>query len=1088
MKQFDIHCSQLNIHRHHSLEASAGTGKTYSIEHLVIRLLIEEQDDRDPLKLSEILVVTFTRAATRELRSRIRQNLEKTLVYLQTKSQQAPDYLQTILKHSEEAATKAIRRLEKALATFEEARVFTIHSFCSKILRDYDDAIGATISDDDKPLNRQLVAELIKNYLRTDLRSICSPAQASILLSNSKDGSLNGLIERLASPCLQPLPIVKTDTFFMLLIKFQNLMRELKESFKIDVSFLKLDIEIYANCSIQFNRQNPKSLIPQMERFADLFAKSEWLNTDFDMLIRDNLIYSQLERSKRHKQELSLHYPELREALKPLEALVNQARSKDIIFSNVAAFCRDYVQRYLEEEELIGSDQLLSKTLCASQNQAFQRCVADRYRFAIIDEFQDTDPIQWQLLKRLFFSGSNMAIVGDPKQAIYSFRQADLNTYYEAVHSMPPEAKASLDINYRSSPEIVQGINAIFSDRDEKRLFTEPYRPIQAAAKGTQTSIQDGRGATHFVITEEKSHVLLPYVVQEIHSLSTQGCQYREIAVLVRDRNQAQEVADILKTHHIPAALERGGNVAHSQAYNSLMDLLNLAVTPKDSSLQLQCLCGLLIRMTLHEAKEWLATPQSLSMLYSWKERLFSSGVFAFFDAVMQSKIIADSSIMERLLMHEEGLMHYRDARQLIELLTEEQLSSHLSPQHLIHNLQHYKKLSIEDDERLRTRDDPAKDAVRIMTIHVSKGLEFRVVFAWGVTERSKIKDNLIPSEEKKQLISSAVAVEASLKHRLEMDAEQIRLAYVALTRAKERLYIPYILQPFPEAPGEASPIALAMHGHLKSDFSGFVRQFDPSVMTFEKVSGNMVLSTPPINKAPIPLNAPSKVFIQKNSQSIQSFTSLANKADSSILPIIPSVDLPKGKDAGIILHAILENATFNNVTEDWVTEQLKGTLLENHALQVFQMLNHIVNTPLLPAENTFTLSDLNVNHQLRELEFLFPINDAQRLGLEPIEGYIKGFIDLVCKHQDKYYVIDWKSNVLEEYSQASLKNAIIQHEYDLQARLYTEALRRYCSLCDSKPFEASFGGVLFLFLRGMRTDQPGSGVYRINPLEAMSC
>ncbi|MDP1836421.1 MAG: UvrD-helicase domain-containing protein [Chlamydiales bacterium] len=1127
MKRFDIHCRNLNIYQHHNLEASAGTGKTYSIEHLVTRLLIENGPRGEPCRLSEILVVTFTRAATRELRGRIRANIANTLLMLRSDPMDGPDYLKAICEDGDGSRCAAIHKLERALATFEESQIYTIHSFCSRILRECDEmSIASGSSLEDRQISKAAIHDAVKDYLRTEVnRQICSPAQLERLLKKQKN-----LVSQLAKTSVNSAPVEPFRSYASCLDEFCLLMKDVKRKLNLTSESIVEDFKCQASSYKQFKSTSAIDYLPEIERFAALFDSEDWTAEHLDILIRDDLLLPKVLDPSLLKKKATCcpRYPSLVQDLRPLMALVDSAREPANIYSVLAAGCQQFVQRYIQEEELVGSDQLLIRAAEACQRSEFRQSVASRYRFAIIDEFQDTDPNQWKVLEEVFLRQSDtfIALVGDPKQAIYSFRQADINTYFNAVNCLPDSAHASLEVNYRSSPQLVEAINTVFSSENSPQLLSKPYRPLQANAAAKPSTLLDGRGAMHFVIAEGKSgkanwakqaesRLFVPYIANEIKSLVAQGCSYKDIAILVRDRYQSSLLVTEFKACGIPVALERSGSVVASPAYLALADLLKATLKPRDRSAVLQCLGGCFIALTASQAQQLLDSTDGMKLFYHLNETLLNYGVQAFFDAAMQSKwYLSSQTLQEHLLGRSDGLSLYRDLRHLILLLAQAELQDHVRAEGLLQALLDLQQLSDDDDEQLQIRDDANQDAVRVMTIHVSKGLEFRFVFALGLISRSKAKEWLIHSREENHLIVDSTDNKAKVDtYYKECDEEKVRLAYVAMTRAKERLYVPVAVDQKGPEEGEASAMELIL-GRIGQPSATLeevycrlsttcvapllkvISQIDSTVITHEQVTEGIVAQTAIVPHVFKTLEMPTKINVPGDPICIHSFTSLdaltpheVTKAGTS-----PSdLHVPAGTETGILLHQILQNTPFDDLTFDAVEKELTGTSLMSWSKQIHEMLNHVVNTPLSFDDEMPTLRAVQPSEQFRELEFLFSLEDAQALALEPqTSGYIKGFIDLVLTYNNRYYIVDWKSNWLgpnvEDYNQDKLHQVMLQHGYHLQARLYTEALRRYISLFDDRPFEQCFGGMYFLFLRGMRSESPNSGVYIVNPLEAALC
>lgn len=1169
MPSFDVLNRKTNIHQSRLLEASAGTGKTFSIENMVARLLIEDHPEtQEVTTLEQILVVTFTRAAMRDLKIRIRSTLENALSILQGASNnQVPDYLQALLERGEEKTGLAKRRLEQALATFDQAQIFTIHGFCMRMLTtfvfesDFNMNVG---NNEERSLKKEEMLHLIRNFFRTEIRhEIYSPAQLQIILShhgNQIEKVQEALLKLLNKDC----DFGATADFSSDLATFNSIMRELKEKHQLNPEKMREDFEI----QIEYYKAIKNKDIRQAEGFFNLFHKNEWAPEDFDLLITDGLLLCEFltpNNVKKNKKlpDFSLHYPHLvKDLQRSLELLVKQARSYEFIFARMSYYCRQLLQKYLAQEDKHRENDLLTHMLNALKNPLFIVKASSLYQTAVIDEFQDTDPVQWEIFQKLFLNKSlkrtsatsrdcRIILVGDPKQSIYAFRQADIYTYLSAAQSLGLEHHASLDTNYRSQPSLVQGLNVLFKACPQ--MFALPALsqeesldcPVVKFSNTVQNKLfSDDLGSIHFFCAEvtgkatqkfpseqSEENFFFLFIAQEILRLHRKDQQkFRQFAVLIKDKFQAQRLAHFFDKFGIPYALQRQVALTESIAWESLKELLLGVLHPKNESSLKIVLGGQILGWNYHQVKaldneEQLA--QILGEFYRLRQKLVNEGFAHFFQHLMNSCWHVDGlTVIEKLLSQNKGDVFYDELHQIAALLIEYQSEHPAGPERLIEFLDENKRMPPEDDERLKKFADPTRDAVSILTIHNSKGLEYDIVFAYGLAGRPKAAEQLIPQKDglAQRLIPCLdTSSPEYMKHCEELDAEKMRQLYVAMTRAKYRLYVPITINPLakPIDFGCASPIEIFLarlgkppcsyqelynrlgnqqenfhlkefiHNHPETKFS--LSYLNDTDFSLEK---NILENKPE-------LVYPKKVHVPGEQCFIQSFTSLSKYKKTSPENNISASPqdfsfaeknahtLPAGNHTGRLLHKILEIVPFSALQKivspeglsPWIQPLIQGTKFNAWEETLCRMAHQAFKTPL---GEGFCLADVNPSLLYRETEFLYPCE--RKIMMEDLQwraGFLKGVIDLVFMHNDRYYLIDWKSNWLgsglEHYMPENMHAVMQQHDYYFQARIYQEALRRYLKLFDNRPFEEIYGGCFYIFLRGLDgSSNKSTGILRI--------
>lgn len=1123
---FDVLSRDLDLNKNYLLEASAGTGKTFSIENIVTRLLILGNP------LEEILIVTFTRAAARDLKLRIRQSIEKTLKQLKHPEEGCPDYLQGLIECGDELIKQARKRLERALFAYDEAEIYTIHGFCARMLSNFvfEGGMGLIPIDGEQGARRDEIARIVRDVFRTDLtKERYRPAEIEMLMQQHGQ-SVEKLEQKLVATLLSGASIEPIPDAEELYERLTHLRPNLPyDKDKILEDFMA-QVPNYRGLASRQGELKPE-ILASVQRFASLFLKSTWDREDFDLLIRDQLSLLQfLDPAKRKKkvERVDLHYPDLLSVLKEtLTPLIHPLNP----YARILYDSQQTLEHYFEENERFGFDDILKAMLEGLKHPDFVAKVRQSYCVAVIDEFQDTDPIQWKIFKELFYDDpvKRLYIVGDPKQSIYAFRQADIYTYLSAAEALGKESKGTLGTNYRSQPSLIRALNRLFSEEQTPNLIALPrtkgnlpYLPVGFPADAKEKTFSDRKGSLHFVIAhggksrtfpleEVEKGAFFPFITEEIWRLHRDdGVPFRDIAILVADRFQGERLAAYLKQASIPALMQRNQSLVDSAAFSQLYELLVAVLNLRDSSALKRALGGRLFGWDHHRIKR-LEDPQlyavTLFLFQKLERKLFNEGIASFFEALMQTEAPGETqSVAERLLSQEGGCTYFDDLQQIVELLYVHQSETHRSAEGLLSHMQELASLNGSDEVRLRKRTDPFADAVHVITLHSSKGLEYPIVFPLGLIRRSRPPSQFVP---KPGLIPSLSVVydktsEIYQNYAEEIDAEKMRQLYVAMTRAKHRLYVPVVLLEEGRAveQGCASPMELflARFGYPITDSQGLYERISgydgTPLLKFLEEDTEITTTTvrealPPTNYSNTPPNpiliAPDEPIIPGNPQQMFSFTSLAQtthiKRESSPPfsydnPIKTPHTLPSGSETGTLLHEILEVLSFAQVAplQDYqalipeIERFVNGTRYLPWIDVIAEIAFNALKTPLI---DDFSLSQLAENQCYKEMEFLYPAE----------KGFLKGVIDLIFTWKGKYYVLDWKSNWLGEnssdYHPEALKGAMEEHDYFLQATIYEEAVRRYLATVEDLPFEKIYGGTFYLFLRGL--SQNGSdGIYHL--------
>jgi exodeoxyribonuclease V beta subunit len=627
------------------------------------------------------------------------------------------------------------------------------------------------------------------------------------------------------------------------------------------------------------------------------------------------------------------------------------------------------------------------------------------YRAVFVDEFQDTDPLQWRIIKSLFKDTTKaFYLVGDPKQSIYRFRKADIYTYLEAKEALGNEHCYLLETNYRSCPSLVGALNEVLSHP----LFVLPktkshllYHPL-VSGRTDCIHLSDGKAALHCLAIQDRSKaletLLLPYTVREILSLRSQ-IPLSQIAILVRSRMEATFLAEQLQKQGIHAFANTSFPIGQTVTYKAVRELIEALIFIESPARY---------RLVQQGPFQGLSIPHRL---------LLEQGLVPFFRALAWDQI----SSIDR-----------SDMEQITEYLLAWEYQEGFTLEGLVVALDRLQDLPLEEGGR---RQGPSPEAaVQIMTIHASKGLEFDIVFALGLISRPPKEDPLEIEEG---------------------EAEKLRHFYVAVTRAKERLYLPFYSTPSSKL---TTPSDLWIQAiEAKIPLTTYLRdlQEHPSISLEELHDAPELGSTIPVDKVTFEprLRCPRIPPIE-----LCSFTSIKSLFRSPHKNLPDHHGLPTGTETGRFIHALL-NTLFSEPGALWQSPLtweplLRRWISKSHFVSFVDEILHLVaqslTLPLTP-KHPLTLSDLDPACLLSEVEFLY----------QAPPHYVQGFIDLVFQFENAYYLLDWKTNLLSNYTPETLSRVMQEESYTLQAQIYGKAFQK------ALPKEAHYGGAFYLFLRG---------------------
>lgn len=798
----------LHTQPHVVIEASAGTGKTYLIEHLVVDLLLTQQ-----APLDSILVVTFTEKATTELKLRIRAMLTGLLVARQESV--APETPHWLLDDT------ARQLLQQALQAFGSAPISTMHGFCQRVLSDYAFHHQSLFQD-----VLSTSALLAQRAFTLALRHDFTRQQPAVLRTWLETGhSLADLQELLVESSQKRLPLHPRFDALALQRCIQQGNALLTTSPDV---LARLQEEITAGKGHAGTKNAMLKRLAQMVAIFQQPALAEnllrFLQQCDGPLLQDILESYEKLVARGFQVSAAALLPQVLHFLQTLRGLCVPFKTA------VAQVLSGSMQhRFTEEKQrhgVIDFDDMIHLVWTALQDagahgHALRSALRQRYRYAIIDEFQDTDAVQWQIFRHLFMESPEqhrLFVVADPKQAIYAFRGADVTAYHAARQALASDAPLALTTNYRSTAPLIACLNTIFATDTDAPLWTgkqrlsaevfcgRPHVRLHDAA-GQESSplclVQLRRG-THAWNATTLRRLWGGWIAAEIRRLLAaplwlddppvrQRIQAGDMFILCRSQAEAQEIAHYLRAVDIPYVFPAQDSLWQSREAAAMYDVLQAVAMPHDAARCLRAWLTPFFAVPLESLPLYKHVPASHPLrqrLAEWHALAMRRDYAALF-----ARLLYDSGLMQRTLLLEQHTGVLTNYQHLSEVLLEEASRTPGTLTDLLYTF----KACMEQRQVLpgaeSTRQDNAeRQAVQVMTIHKSKGLEAAVVFFYGGFSAPQGRDVYMYHTPQGERVLT-LGYDDTARHiaQQEQVEEEQRLLYVALTRARARLYLPYI-------------------------------------------------------------------------------------------------------------------------------------------------------------------------------------------------------------------------------------------------------------------------------------------------------
>ncbi len=819
------------------IEASAGTGKTYTITTLFLRLLVDRG-----LGVDQILVVTFTKAATAELRDRIRQRLREAVVAFDSDTDTGDDVLDK-LRETTRDHRAARHHLARELRRFDEAAIFTIHGFCQRMLRDNAFESGLVFDAELVTDAAPLLLEVVQDFWAREVYDAPERFARHLADRNITPDSLKGLAAgAVADPELVVIPE-------RLEVDLEGELARYLEAHGAAATLWREDSAavtelIHSSPGLKRNmwrRTTSERRLGELAVLLEADSPPNVLFKDFDRFTPQ-----QLQKATKKNLEPPAHalFDACDQVLRTNAALqtVLDARVMNLRI-DLMDYARLELGRRREASRTLSFDDLLhqlERGLRGSGGATLGKIIRERFPAALIDEFQDTDPVQDRIFREIFTDERILFLIGDPKQAIYGFRRADIFTYLGAgarvrrAHSRgdkPGDGCYTLDVNWRADPSLIKAVNALHQRPRapflDPRIVFEPVRPAKGRRDGLVGSGRHARSLEVLFVSRESLHLdpekpiskgwavqnLATRVAAEIArllasdtTLETPTDRRRplvpgDIAILIRRNVEAVPLQEALRSLSIPSVVHSDANVFSTPEAEELERMLRGLAEPSRDSLVRSALATSLFGLSAEELQSLIwdedAWQRWTERFEDWSQQWRSRGFMLAFREVIESQ-----HVPERLLGLPDGERRLTNLLHLAELLHQAACTQHLGRSGLAHWLGQMRAEADDgggggDDNRQMRMESDAR-AVQILTLHKSKGLEYPVVFCpylWdagrqpGSGEPVRFHDPSDDHRVKLDLGSEDLADHHALAAR-EALAESLRVTYVALTRARHRTVV----------------------------------------------------------------------------------------------------------------------------------------------------------------------------------------------------------------------------------------------------------------------------------------------------------
>jgi len=1164
------------------IEASAGTGKTWTIAALYVRLVLDHGDLLSafgrPLAPPQILVMTFTKAATRELVERIRERLVQVARCFRGGTVDADDRFvkQLLAEYPGDAARdQAGWRLATAAESMDDAAVVTIDAWVQRVLREHAFDSGCLFDEELQPDDDAMLDEAVRDYWRREVYPLDRAAQDAVLAIWTDIDAFGSDMRRLIR---YAVPDADEESLAALLGRSHDALTRLKNGWsdRVDAMRSWFDAQFAAKPSPFNGKLVQGRWVDSWLKPLDAWACSPHLfAVDLSDTGRARLSMDGLAASLKpgRTDAIPSVFDEVPALLQALSALDDPSDSVRLHAAVRVATRLDQLKRAAGQYNFTDMLQRLDTALRGPNGDRLRERVVAQYPAALIDEFQDTSALQFRVFDRLYRTAAHerdtaLLLIGDPKQSIYGFRDADIRSYLRARTAVG-DRHYVLATNFRSATALVAAVNRFFlageerpsrafrfggGDGDHALPFTavdahgrrdryvDAHGPRLALTLALETQLMSKDDAQRRLAERCAEHIVTalgdPRTGFDDRITGFRRTRPADITVIVRDRFEAAAVRRALRSRRVPSAyLSDQDSVFASDEAHDLLYWLRAVAEPLDSRRARVAFATTLIGMPLRDLArvdhDDALFDRRLDALKSLHVEWRRQGVLP-----MLRRTLHDFDLPARWMREVDGERRLTNVLHLAELL--QAASAKLDgEQAVIRWLAEHVGQTARGDDAQVLRLESDEDLVKVVTIHAAKGLEYPVVYLPFVCAFREPKAGDViaqPDDDGRFLIAFAPDDEARAAFEREQRQEEVRLLYVALTRARHALWLgvaPLRVGNSPRCRFTDSAFGYLVGGEQEvaaDDIAPALRALYDALPMVGIVAddGETPRTLLVGQRHPLPLREPPIYTASfERDWTIGSFSALVRDlsrvpigaamvdpaveeevltgpADEEPAPPSPAARhrFPRGALPGNFLHDQLEWLASHRFAlardaalRDQLVRRCERQGWGHRANDVVGWMSEIVAKRLPPIATA--LHDLP--RILPEMEFWLPSDgigaeridrlcrehllggrDRPALPDRTLRGMLMGFADLVFEVDGRYWVLDYKSNALgpgdEAYTRDALERSMAEHRYDVQGAIYLLALHRLLRQRLGVRYDPSrhLGGALYLFLRGIEGPQAG--------------
>ena len=1037
-----LNAAELPLRGRHLIEASAGTGKTFTVANLYLRILIDESHGQPPT-VENILVVTFTNAATEELRARMRSRIAVALQVLNDEQPKDADpTLHDVLNpHRDNASTRP--RLELAYQCMDQAAIFTIHGFCERALREQAFESGELFDAELQADVDALRSRAAESWWRDQITPLDAEDTEAIPRAwRTPGGVLSRLSPVINDPDALLQPQFNEEQIQQGVADFRSAWQKFRSAWLTDGKVWSE--QILAGVESKLITKT-KTIIPctsdtviEARDLANELVSQETMPSHIAQSLTLLSNSEMLKAVRKGKEPLQSELGELIDSLMNAYALTCLQKLVTLQNNARSAIAHDLSQRKLLARHRTFDDLLLQlhAALYGRNGERLTAVLQSRFPVGLIDEFQDTDRIQYEIFDRLFpvseESAGTLYLIGDPKQSIYRFRGADIGMYLRARDSA--NGKHSLDRNWRSSTQLINALNTLYAQSSQPFGTVDiHYQTVTAggAAEDKALTVADEALPPLQFDWCEVSEDKLPNIDVSVAVLAT-ACARRiawllnnatlgstpveakDIAVLVSIHKQAQAVRNALLAVGVVSAMQSRESVFGSAESLDIMALLRVLSRPGDSAslsrVLLSPLGGYSAEALLQQRDDAAAWQQIEDAVQQCREQCQQAGpqaaILRFMSAFnSRVKALATEAVNTRGI--DRILGNYLHLADVLQTAWQEQ--PELAA--LLKTAQRWREQGADEALQMRLESDEA--LVQIVTVHKSKGLQYPVVmlpFAFIGKDPVVKGDAVVFTENGVTGLDIGSDQQEDRKQELTqaLQDESLRTLYVALTRAEQSVWIGAAANKHARHAALSQLLGLTLSSSQKTidcqqpirDALDKLAEHCTDISISEALSEQSgIATTTEVNATDPAREATRQVWA---SWRVGSYTGLARGATHGVeQPDHDAVDMPsatpetidynspfhfpRGADAGTLVHAVFEYLDFRN-TDQQALQEYAEQQLRAHGVDIqwvpalCQLVRNTLDTPL--SSDGFCLSTLDKKDRLDELGFHFPVRSLQAENL----------------------------------------------------------------------------------------------------------